>query len=154
MNIWKKPYTLRRFTEQKNNNGYMSQGYKDITVSLDVQPVDSTQTQVTVNGKRMSARITSYGSFPIQVEDTATGKRADWLFYNGHWFECDSSVYYEHTPLAHYTSQFVMVSEAIKGNESLPPAPVDATNAKTTTGAAKKPSTRKKKTQEGEQLDS
>ena len=159
MNIWKKLYTLRRYTEQKNNKGYFSQGHRDIVVSLDVQPITGTQTQVTVNGKRMSTNIKAYGSFPIQVEDAKKGTKADWLFFDGAWYECNSCVHWEHTPLAHYRSQFVLVSEAIKDDEKVPPEPVkepekvpekESGSAEAETPVVvKKTSSRKKKSEVG-----
>ena len=43
MNIFKRDYTLRRFSRQTTKNGYaVIASYKDITVSLNVQPTVAT----------------------------------------------------------------------------------------------------------------
>lgn len=121
MNIWKKDYVMRRYNQQKNRKGYATRGYTDTTVRLNVQTITETQTSVTVDGKRSVKRIKSYGSFPFRVEDVKNGIQADRLFFAGAWFECESSVFWEHTPLSHYRSQFVRVSEAIDGSDTVPP---------------------------------
>ena len=121
MNIWKKDYVMRRYTRQKNRKGYTTRGYTDTTVQLNVQTITETQTSVTADGKRSVKRIKSYGSFPLRVEDVKNGIQADRLFFAGDWFECESCVFWEHTPLSHYRAQFVRVSEAIDGSDIVPP---------------------------------
>ncbi len=121
MNIWRKGYVMRRYSQQKNRNGYATRGYTDTTVLLNVQTITETQTSTSADGKRSVKRIKSYGSFPFRVEDVRNGIQADRLFFAGAWFECESSVFWEHTPLSHYRSQFVRVSEAIDSSDTVPP---------------------------------
>ena len=125
MNIWKKDYVMRRYGKQKNRKGYAASSFTDTTVQLNVQTITETQSSVTVDGKRSVKRIKAYGSFPFRVEDVQSGIRADRLFFAGAWYECESCVFWEHTPLSHYRSQFVRVSEAV----DTPPAPASADNA-------------------------
>lgn len=127
MNIWKKKYTLRRYNPQKSRKGYFTRNYTDTTVMLNVQPV-SDQTEVTTEGKRCPKMIKSYGTFPIRTEDVKRGIQADRLFFNGAWYQCESSVFWEHTPLSHYRSEFALVSEAIAESDVQPPSePVKST---------------------------
>ena len=48
----------------------------------------------------------------------STGCRGDWLFYRGnmdpvgHWYECVSSLGWDHTMLAHCRSEFVQVADS------------------------------------------
>ncbi len=128
MNIWKKQYTLRRYNPQKRRKGYVTRNYTDTTVVLNVQTV-SDQTEVTVEGKRCPRRIKSYGNFPIRTEDVKKGIQADRLFFAGAWYQCESSVFWEHTPLSHYRSEFALVSEAIAESDVQPPLiPADNEN--------------------------
>jgi hypothetical protein len=112
LKIWKKYYTLRRFKQQEFQNGYASSGYEDTKVFLDVQP-DNNSSVVTPDGRRRTAGITAYGTFPIVVDNVEDGTKGDWLFYEGWWYECRSSMMYEHSIVSHYTSSFVAVTEAI-----------------------------------------
>lgn len=125
MKLWRIGYTMRRYNKQKNRKGYTTRGYTDTTVQLNVQTITDTQTSVTAEGKRKSARIKSYGSFPFRVNDVKNGIQADRLFFNGNWYECESSVFWEHTPLSHYRSQFVLVSEAVDQSDLQPPSSDD-----------------------------
>lgn len=117
MKLWRKDYTMRRYGQQSFCNGYASRGFTDSVVKLNVQTIGSTQTTVTPEGKRSTRRIKSYGSFPFRVEDVPNGIQADRLFFNGEWYACESSVLWEHTPLSHYRSEFVKVSEALASVE-------------------------------------
>lgn len=117
MNIWKKDYVMRRYNKQKNRKGYTTRGYEEMMVQLNVQTVSGTQSSVNVDGKRSTKRIKTYGSFPFRVESVKDGIQADRLFFAGEWYECESSIYWEHTPLSHYRSQFVRVSEAVDNSE-------------------------------------
>lgn len=119
-NIWKKYYKLRRFTGQTFEGGYATRSYTDSLVYLDVQP-NRNDTVVTPDGKRRTSDVTSYGVFPITVENVDEGTPGDWLYYEGWWYECKSSMMYEHTPLSHYTSSFIIVSEAVPDELKPPP---------------------------------
>ena len=125
MNIWKIPYTLRRYNPQKKKKGYVTRNYTDSIVKLNVQPV-SAQVEVTEDGKRCPKRIKAFGTFPIRTVDIAKGINADRLFYQGAWYECVQSQMWEHTPLFHYESEFTLVSEAIPESDKKPPSKTDS----------------------------
>ena len=117
MNIWKLKYTLRRYNPQKRKRGYTTRSHTDMMVRLNVQPI-SAQTE----GKRVPKRIKAFGTFPIRTEDVKAGIQADRLFYQGAWYQCESSLYWEHTPLAHYETEFTLVSEAVAESDVQPPS--------------------------------
>lgn len=113
MNIFKLKYTLRTFSRQKTKRGYaVRASFKDKIVSLDVQPTVAVDLRSLPEGKRAGKSIKSYGDFPVQTADVKQGYRADRLFYDGEWYECVSSSYFEHTPLRHWKSLYTLVSEA------------------------------------------
>jgi len=113
MNFFKLTYCLRRFNEQKILNGLaVTASYEDITVELDVQPTVATDLKNLPEGDRSGKSIKSFGDFAIKTANQSTKTRADRLYYNGEWYECVSSSYFEHTPLRHYESLYVKVSES------------------------------------------
>ena len=113
MNIFKKKYTLRKFSKQTTVQGYaVKASFVDQTVLLNVQPMVSTELQSLPEGDRAKKGIKSYGDFQVQVADPQSKLRADRLFYAGEWYECVSSSYFEHTPSSHWKSLYVKVSEA------------------------------------------
>ena len=113
MNIFKKKYTLRKFSEQKTVKGFaVKASYTDQTVLLNVQPMVAKEMETLPQGDRASKGIKSYGDFKVQTADVERGLRADRLFYAGEWYECVSSSFFEHTPLSHWKSLNVRASEA------------------------------------------
>ncbi|TZE83539.1 hypothetical protein [Calorimonas adulescens] len=123
MNIWKKQYTMRRYQAQKvGRKGYVTTGYEDIPVMLNVQPLSNDELEVIPEGSRSVKRIKCFGDFPFATANQKTGVQADRLFFEGKWYECEMSVLWDHTPLKHYRSQFVQVSEAEPDNAVEPPS--------------------------------
>ena len=121
MNIWRKNYTLRRYGQQQFVNGYPVAAYTEMTVLLDVQP-DMNAATIDIDGKRRVQRLTSYGDAEIITANVEAGQRADRLFFNGSWYECESSMWYEHTPIAHYTATWIRVPEGVGNTETPTPA--------------------------------
>lgn len=117
--LWRRPYTLRRYSPQTVVDGYAVKSHEDKTVMLDVQFLSQKELQLLPEGKRSEARIKSYGSDVIRTADVKTGTPADRLFYQGDWWECEASVVRDKTVISHCRAQYVRVSEA--DNE---PAPV------------------------------
>ena len=116
MNIFKKKYTLRKFSEQRTAKGFaVKASYTDQVVLLNVQPMVATEMKTLPEGDRSSKGIKSYGDFKVQTADVERGLRADRLFYAGEWYECVSSSFFEHTPLSHWKSLYIRVSDA--GNQ-------------------------------------
>ena len=110
--LWKKTYTLRRYAGQEIFDGYPIATYSTMRVSLDVQP-DMNASSTDKDGKRKVQRLTSYGNDPIYTDNVELGTRADRLFFDGDWFECDSVMMYEHTPISHYTATWVRIPEGV-----------------------------------------
>lgn len=111
MRIWRKPYTVRHYQSGKVNRGYASSGYTDMVVELDVQPLSTKELEALPEGQRSKRRVKSFGSYPMQTANQATGTKGDRLFYNGRWYECEVSEPWNQTRLGHYFAQFVEVSE-------------------------------------------
>ena len=66
MNIFKRNYTLRRFSQQSTKKGYaVMASYKDETVSLNVQPTVSADLKSFPEGDRSSISIKYLGYFPL-----------------------------------------------------------------------------------------
>ena len=101
-------YTLRRYEKDSVVNGYPTAGYKDSTVSLDVQEM-SDQEVIEVGGSRDKMMLKAFGDFPIRTSKQEEGVRADQLLYEGRWFECMSSRLSKNTILIHWTSTFELI---------------------------------------------
>ena len=118
LNIFKRAFIVRRFGEQSIVHGYGVAAYEDITVMLNVQPLSKDELQALAEGEQKTKRMKAFGSFMFTASDQSTGKRGDWLFYQGsmdpegHWYECVSALGWDHTMLSHCRSEFVLVSEA------------------------------------------
>lgn len=120
MDIFKKPYTVRRFGEQQFVKGHATAGYEDETTKLNVQPLNPDELQSLPEGERTVKRVKAFGRFPLRAADQEAGTPGDWLWYLGQWFECISSVPWDHTMLAHFRSEFVAVPEQ-KSSTAKPP---------------------------------
>lgn len=104
--IWKRPYTVRRFSEPQNVRGYVKDTYTDMTAMLDVQMTDDSA-QMREDGDAPVMRLKAFGDLRFNVADRATGAKPDWLWFDGKWFECRSSRLSRNTFIKHWTSSFV-----------------------------------------------
>lgn len=109
--IFKNDYTLRRYGEQQLTKGHATSPYTDCIVKLNVQPLSADEMQALPEGERTVKRLKSIGRYPITAADQYKNTPGDRLFYDGHWYECVSSIRWNHTPLSHHRSEFVIVSE-------------------------------------------
>lgn len=105
LNFFKKPYTLRRYSEPVFVDGYSSIPYEDLTLPMDVQTV-SDDVITTPDGTTSVQRLKVFCDYPILVESTEKQQKADRIYFQGKWFECKSSRLSENTPLKHYTATF------------------------------------------------
>jgi len=105
--LFKKPYTVRKHEAQTIIDGYPSASYADVTVLLNVQPFTPDEMQAVPEGDRTVKRVKSYGPFRLISADEYGGIPGDRLFYRGLWYECKSSVQWDHTILRHFRSDFV-----------------------------------------------
>ena len=121
--LFKKPYTVRKHQAQEIVNGYAVAPFFDVTMKLNVAPLGSDDLQALPEGERAVKRVNAFGPDKITSADDAQGVPGDYLYYYGQWYKCISSVYWDHTFLRHYESQFVLLpmSEQPPPPISLPP---------------------------------
>jgi hypothetical protein len=117
--IFRKKYTLRKFEAQTVTDGYAASKYKDIIVKLNVQPQAPDNMDAQEQGDSTVKTLKSWGSDELTSADEYTNTPGDCLFYKGIWYECTSSVDWDHTLLAHFQSDFVN----LPADKQMPPPP-------------------------------
>lgn len=116
--IFRRAFVVRRFGEEHIVDGYGVVGWKDMITSLNVQPLSKDELQALPEGQNTVKRMKAFGNLVFNTASQSSGRRGDWLFYQGsmgpegHWYECVSSLGWDHTMLGHCRSEFVQVSEA------------------------------------------
>ena len=110
--IFRRTFTIRRFGEDELIDGYAHTTYEDTETQLNVQPLSADELLALPEGERRTKRLKAYGDLVFTTADQSTGRRGDWLLYDGHWYECVSSLYWDHTLLTHCKSEFVEVAAA------------------------------------------
>lgn len=116
--IFRRNFVIRRFGEENIVSGYGVASYTDELTSLNVQPLSADELKALPEGERRTKRMKAFGDLVLSPADQSTGRRGDWLFYQGnmdpegHWYECVSSLGWDHTMLHHCRSEFVQVSES------------------------------------------
>lgn len=119
--LFNRLYWIRRFGKQRNVKGYMVSAHKDFGASLHIHPTGSDQMQALPEGQRKMKRIEGHGMEPLLVADEKESRKGDMLWYRGDWYECVSSMLYDHTILNHYNYQFVLVPHDASGSIDLEP---------------------------------
>ncbi|MDR1687276.1 MAG: hypothetical protein LBS21_01530 [Clostridiales bacterium] len=109
LSLFKSLYTVRKYGEQTIVKGYASSSYSDISARLNVQPLSPDELAALPEGERTVKRIKAFGSEKFTSADEFSETPADRLFYSGKWYECKSSVMWNHTLLSHYRSEFVIL---------------------------------------------
>ena len=108
--LFKKPYVIRTYEKQDIEEGYdLPSIYADSTARLNVQPLSSDELMALPEGERTVKRVKSFGADKLISADEYSGTPGNSLYYNGHWYECKSSVMWDHTMLSHYRSEFVIL---------------------------------------------
>ena len=107
--IFRKPYVIRRHGAQTVKNGYASATYFDSITRLNVQPQAPDNMESAPEGGYTVKRLKSWGNQKLTSSDDFEGIPGDRLFYDGLWYECTSSVKWNHTILRHYQSDFVLL---------------------------------------------
>jgi hypothetical protein len=110
--IFRRMFKIRRFGEDEVIEGYSHTTYTDTMTRLNVQPLSADELLALPEGERRTKRLKAYGDLTFTTADVSTGKRGDWLLYDGRWYECVSSLNWDHTMLSHCKSEFVEVAEA------------------------------------------
>ena len=112
INIFRKPYIIRRFrTQNIDNAGYPKTEYYDFKTLLNVQQVPANELQALPEGERTIKRVKTYGADKLQAADENTQINGDRLYYHGFWYECKSSNQWEYNlfSLAHFESVFAIL---------------------------------------------
>ena len=108
MSLFYKQYVLRRFEPSKYEGGHSISLSKYKALHADIQTLENTST-TSESGAESKQRIKVFSRDKIQVADKKNNVRADWVHYQGKWFEAVSCRLSENTLLKHYTSEFVEV---------------------------------------------
>lgn len=115
--IFKRAFVVRRFEKEQVVNGYGVTSYGDVVAMVNVQPAGNDNLDAQPEGEKRYKRMRGFSTFVFNAADQSTGRRGDWLYYqgsmdpDGHWYECVSSTGWDHTLLSHCESQFVQVSD-------------------------------------------
>lgn len=105
--LFKKPYVVRKHGAQTVIRGYAQAGYADSIAWLNVQPQAPNDYQANPEGEKTVKHLKSWGADKLASANDSDGVPGDMLYYNGLWYECKSSVMWNHTMLRHYQSDFV-----------------------------------------------
>lgn len=106
MNFFKKPHTIRRYSEPVFVKGYSSIPYKDLMFPMDVQTLEDVVV-TTPDGSKSVQKLKVFCDSEILVESESKQQKADRLWFQNKWFECKSCRLSENTPLRHYTATFI-----------------------------------------------
>lgn len=126
LGIFRRKFVIRRFGEESMVMGCGVAPFSDVVASLNVQPLSKDELKALPEGEHRVKRMKAYGDMVLNPADQSAGKRGDWLFYQGnmdpegHWYECVSSIGWDHTMLHHCKSEFIRVSESEASRVSLP----------------------------------
>ena len=106
---FRKPYTVRKYGKQEIIDGYPRAPYTDVKLRLNVQPLSADDLQALPEGQRMVKRVKAFGAARLASADEYEGVPGDRLYYQGLWWDCVSSVMWEHTALRHFRSEFTLL---------------------------------------------
>ena len=112
--LFYKQYVLRRFEPSVYVRGHSTSKYADKPLHADIQTLQNVAT-TGESGAYSKQRVKVFSKDKIQIADKANGVRADWLYFQGKWFEAVSCRLSENTLLKHYTSEF---EEILNGEQS------------------------------------
>ncbi len=117
MVFFKKLHQLRRYSRPQIIQGYASTPYEDNMLPMDVQTLKN-EVITTPDGSKSVQRLKVFCDSEIVVEDVICQQKADRLWFQGKWFECQSSILSDNTPLRHWTATFVECLDAEPGPET------------------------------------
>lgn len=109
--LFNRPCTLRRFEPPEAAGGYLTDGYRDRTVSLHLFPDQSDGLEAPEAGARRRGFLAGRGEIELFPADQNTGRRGDLVYWNGAWYECVSAVFWGHTLLSHWDYRFRRVPQ-------------------------------------------
>ena len=106
MNFFKRPHLLRRYGKPVETEGYVSIPYTDSVFPMDVQTM-SDEAVTTPDGSQSVQRLKVFCDRELLTESEPRQQKADRLWFQNKWFDCQSSRLSENTPLRHWTATFV-----------------------------------------------
>lgn len=118
--LFYKEYALRRFEPSVYVRGHSTSPFTDKAVHADVQTLQNVAT-TGESGAYSKQRIKVFSKEKIQIADQQNGTRADWLYFQGKWFEAVACRLSENTLLKHYTSEFEEILNGEKDSYLKPP---------------------------------
>ena len=110
--MFRRPIWIRRWG---------ADGRHDFQMRLNVQPLRADELQALPEGLRQTKRLKAWGPSHLTAADQSMQQRGDWMYYCGRWYECVSSIRWDHTPLGHYESEFCQVDGSIAASNLEPP---------------------------------
>ena len=116
MIFFKQEYVLRRFQESKVVKGYISTTYEEKTVPMDIQTTENVDITES-DGTRSVQKLKAFCDMEIRVADVKKQHTADWVWFQGKWFECQSCRLSENTFLKHYLATFIECLDQKEGPE-------------------------------------
>lgn len=117
--LFNKNYWVRRFGEQKIIRGYECSSYEDFGISANIHPMSIDKIQALPEGARHMKYLEGHGETELQSANENTHTKGDLLFYQGQWYECTSCQLWDHTVLAHFNYQFVLVPRDVSDTYDL-----------------------------------
>ena len=121
LDIFKKPYTLRRFEKTELVKGRSRARYTDMTVNLNVQPLSLTEVTALPDGICRTKNIKGIGKVLVRTADERAGTLADRLYYRGEWYECTGVDIWGNTPVGQTDAVFGPIPKAEAGDILLSP---------------------------------
>ena len=98
-------------------DGYSVIPYEDIILLMDVQTMENTA-RTQPDGTDSVQRLKVFCDSEILTEDRHSRQKADRLWFQGKWFDCQSARLSENTPLRHWTATFVECADQDEPPES------------------------------------
>lgn len=126
--LFYKEYVIRRFQPSVYVKGHSTSEYEEKTLQADVQTLQNTST-TSESGAESRQRLKVFSKMKIQIADKRNGIRADWLYFQGRWFEAVSCRLSENTLLKHYTSEFEEILNSEINSFVKPPAGAEESEA-------------------------
>lgn len=109
LDIFKRPYTMRRFEKTQIVRGRPHAAYIDSTVRLDVQPLSSDDIMTLPDGMRRKKNVKAIGRIKLRTADEKAGTLADRIYYRGEWYECTGTDIWGNTPVGQTEAVFGLV---------------------------------------------
>lgn len=108
ISLFNKTYWCRHYDEDVVYEGHYIADFTDRKISIHVHP-GSDSVKAGPEGLSRNSRIEGHGCEPLISADRQKNRRGDLIYYQDNWYECVSSVCFDHTCLSHYNYIFALV---------------------------------------------